>query len=96
MPSTDPYFSPVVRDWQEKRSISGRRQVYPLLLQDTDWLKIQALAQLYQLSAGDVVSSLVHQALFGIETAFPSEETLLAYLNQLRHVSRGSTRDSWR
>ena len=64
-------FKAILKRWERRLSDNKELESVDILLRRSDSEKIQALADVYQVSAADITAELLHEALQQIEIAMP-------------------------
>lgn len=64
-------LSKLLQRWEAHAAKASQLETVPLALMATDKVRLQALAQVYQLSEAEVTASLLHEALNELEARMP-------------------------
>lgn len=67
-------FAELIQEWEARQLLHRQKVPMQVSVFDTDRVKIQALAAVYNLSEQEIVASVLHHGLFELETRMPYQK----------------------
>ena len=67
-------FAELIQEWEARQLLHRQKVPMQVSVFDTDRVKIQALAAVYNLSEQEIIASVLHHGLFELETRMPYQK----------------------